>query len=153
MSQMDVMKDEIKEMKEIRVNILQRLIQVSGDLLEYSPFIDENIERAKDVFLCIDESDKFEYVINVVDKEGKLSYTRKNINTSGEIQLSTRDKTLNFIGNPRKGSKFIPGYVFKIHSEQDLKNLKGVLAKCFFEINNKLDYEKAVNKDDNRYLE
>lgn len=46
MSQMDVMKGEIKEMSDIRMNVIQRIIQIQGDLLEYSPFLDDNIPRA-----------------------------------------------------------------------------------------------------------
>lgn len=88
MSSLDVMKDEIKPLnEEIKLNIVQRLLQIEGDLMEYSPFIDENIMRAKDVFLCIDQtSDKFDYMINVIDKSGKVSYTRKVISAaSGDI--------------------------------------------------------------------
>eukprot|EP00347_Sterkiella_histriomuscorum_P022900 403336735 len=166
MSSLDVMKDEIKKLdEEVKLQITQRMIQIEGDLLEYSPFIDENITRAKDIFLCIDQvtsqgSDskskgKFEYMINIIDKTGKISYTRKAITASAnsDIQLSSRDMQLNFIGNPRKGSKFIPGYVFKIYREQDLANLRGVLTKCFFEVQNQQQYEKAVEKEDNSYLE
>ena len=75
--------------------------------------------------------------MNVIDMQGKMSYTRKQITTSGDIQISTRDLSLNFIGNPRIGSRFIPGYVFKLKNPSDLQSLKGILTKCFFEINNK----------------
>lgn len=67
MSQMDVMKDEIKEMEDVRVKIIQRLIQVEGDLYEYSPFLDDDILRAKQVFLSIDQTDDYDYILNVID--------------------------------------------------------------------------------------
>lgn len=59
---------------------------------------------------------------------------------------------MNFIGNPRKNSKFIPGYVFKIKNDKDYKNLAGVLTKCFFEVNNKQEFEKAIEEGDEEYL-
>lgn len=57
MSSLDLMKSEIKETNKIRdkLNIQERLLWVAGDLYEYSPFLNDNIERAKDVFLCVDE--------------------------------------------------------------------------------------------------
>ncbi|CDW81218.1 UNKNOWN [Stylonychia lemnae] len=153
MSQLDIMKDEIKEMNQIQINIIQRLIQVQGDLLEYSPFIEENFERVKNVFLCIDQTDKFEYIINIIDLAGKTSYTRKTIVNSADVQVSSQDQAFMFTGNQRKGSKFTPGYVFQVYSKQDLQNLKGVLTKCLFEVRHQKDFDKEIEGDDNQFLQ
>ena len=59
MSSLDVMKEEIRNMSEIKVSIIERLIQVDGDLYEYSPFLGDNIQRVKGCFLCIDKTDQF----------------------------------------------------------------------------------------------
>jgi len=85
MSQLDVMKDEIKQMDEVRVEVLERLIQIPGDLYEYSPFLNEDILRAKDVFLAIDRVGEFDYLLNIVDLAGKLSYTRKALKNQGDF--------------------------------------------------------------------
>lgn len=153
MSQIDVMKNEIKKMEEVKLQVLQRMIQVQGDLYEYSPFLDDNILRAKEVFLCIDQTGQYEYQINITDMAGSLSYTRKYITNSSDFQMSMKDRALNFLGNPRPESRFIPGYVFLIKNVLDFQNLKGVLAKCFFESSNKQNYEKALAEGDNKYLE
>lgn len=71
MSSLDIMKDEIKPVNEdVKVSIIERLLQVKGDLLEYQPFIDENVERATDVFLCIDRispEEDYKFMINIID--------------------------------------------------------------------------------------
>lgn len=76
MSQLDVMKDEIKPMDEVKMSVLQRLIQIPGDLYEFSPFLDSDILRVKDAFLAIDQTAQYDYVLNIIDMAGKTSYTR-----------------------------------------------------------------------------
>lgn len=59
MSNLDIMKDEMKDMNEVKVSIVERMLQVEGDLYEYSPFIGENMLRVKDCFLCIDKTNEY----------------------------------------------------------------------------------------------
>lgn len=69
----------------MRVNIIERLLQIEGDLLEYNPFINENIPRAKGTFLCIDKTDNFQYMLNIIDLAGKVSYTRRAMTNQGDF--------------------------------------------------------------------
>jgi hypothetical protein len=51
------MSSEIKPVNELQVSIMQRLIQVQGDLFEYNPLEDCDILRAKGCFLCLDQTE------------------------------------------------------------------------------------------------
>lgn len=92
--------------------------------------------------------------MNVIDGPGKISYTRKKIesNKAGEFSLDSRERELNFIGNRRPKYNYIPGYVFKIYKEFDVQNLAQVLTKCFFEVTNQKEFEKAVENEDTLFL-
>lgn len=61
------MGSEIKPVEEIQIKILSRVLQVSGSLFEYNPLEENNILRVKDVFLCLDQTDTFSYMLNIVD--------------------------------------------------------------------------------------
>ena len=132
MRSLDIMKDEMRE--QVAIPIQARLIQVQGDLYEYNPLEDKNVERVKDVWLCVDQKDKWGYMLNVVDGKGKVSYTRKDIggNNVSDFQLDKQNQGICFIGQPRK-NKYIPGYFFKLSSAKDFESMSGILAKCMFE--------------------
>ena len=59
---------EIKPVDQIQVQILKRVVQVHGDLYEYNPLEDQHIPRVKDVFLCLDQTGQFTYMLNIVDQ-------------------------------------------------------------------------------------
>lgn len=58
---------EIKPVNELQVSIKKRLIQVQGDLLEYNPLEDCDIPRVKNCFLCLDQTDDYKFMLNIVD--------------------------------------------------------------------------------------
>jgi|LauGreDrversion4_2_1035121.scaffolds.fasta_scaffold222801_3 hypothetical protein len=62
------MGSEIKPIQEVKVQIVKRVVQVHGDLFEYNPLEDENILRVKNVFLCVDQTGQFTYMLNVLDQ-------------------------------------------------------------------------------------
>lgn len=146
MKSLDVMKEEIKNVSEIQVEIKSRLLQILGDLYEYNPLEDANQIRVRDIFLCLDKVGEFEYLMNIVDKQGKVSYTRKTVTNLSDFQLDQSTQGVCFIGQPRKNG-YIPGYFFYVPSKNDFDNLRGLLAKCVFESQNKVSYDKA-NKDE-----
>lgn len=55
MKSLDMMKDEIKQQSEIKVKVLERLIQIRGDLYEFNPIEQKDQLRVKDIFMCIDK--------------------------------------------------------------------------------------------------
>ena len=61
------MGSEMKPEEEVKVSIIKRVIQVSGDLYEYNPLEDTNILRVDKVFLCVDQTGQYTYMLNVVD--------------------------------------------------------------------------------------
>lgn len=69
----------------------------------------------------------------------------------GEFQINQASQGVNFFGNPRKNG-YIPGYLFKVSSEQGFSDLKNLLTKCIFEVQNKVSHEKAEDFDE-EYLE
>lgn len=73
------MGDEMRAQDEVKVSVVARLLMVMGDLLEYNPLEDNYIVRAKEVFVSIDKTGDYKYMLNVVDKEQKTSYTRKEL--------------------------------------------------------------------------
>jgi hypothetical protein len=79
---------EIKPVEDVAIAIRKRLLQVSGDLYEYNPLEDNDILRVSDVFLCLDQTGDYAFMINVVDKAQKISYTRKQMNNVAEIQVN-----------------------------------------------------------------
>lgn len=87
MKSIDIMKEEIKQQDEFKVQVIQRLLQVKGDLYEYNPLEDANQLRVGDVFLCLDQVAQYSYLMNIVDNEGKVSYTRKEITNLSDFQL------------------------------------------------------------------
>jgi hypothetical protein len=73
------MGSEMKPVSEVQVKVLKRIVQVHGKLDEYNPLEDKNIPRVSDVFLCLDQTGPFTYMLNVVDNQQKISYTRKDM--------------------------------------------------------------------------
>ena len=59
-----------------------------GDLYEYNPLEDSNILRVKEVFLCVDQTGQFSYMLNVVDQAQKTSYTRKELAHVSDFQIN-----------------------------------------------------------------
>ena len=104
--------------------------------------------RVKDAFLAIDQTAKFDYVLNIIDMGGKMSYTRVTLLNQGDFQLYIKECSLRFTGLPRTGQKYRPGYVFRLRTAEDYHNLRGILTKCFFEVNNKLEFEKNLGEGD-----
>ena len=141
------MSSEIKPVEEIQVRILNRMVQVEGDLYEYSPLTDSNILRVKNVFLCIDQIGNFQYMINVVDGAQKTSFTRRELTNMSDFQINQAEQGLNFIGVPRK-NQYIPGYLFKIKSAQNFESLRGILTKCIFQEQNKSDKGRGEDYDE-----
>lgn len=74
-------------------------------------------------------------MLNVVDPAQKTSYTRKELTSMGEFQTNPGSQGVNFFGNPRKNG-YIPGYLFKVSTEQGFSDLKNLLTKCIFEVHN-----------------
>jgi len=58
---------------------------------------------------------------------------------------------VNFFGNARKNG-YIPGYLFKVSNEKGFRDLKNILTKCIFEVQNRCKTEKAEDFDED-YLE
>ena len=112
-----------------------------------------DIPRVKGCFLCLDQiaGKNFSYMLNVVDQAQKTSFTRKELTSMGEFQINQASQGVNFFGNPRKNG-YIPGYLFKVSSEQGFSDLKNLLTKCIFEVQNKVSHEKAEDFDE-EYLE
>ena len=137
---------EIQNVELLKVQILERKIQVLGELLEYNPLEDKNIPRVSDVFMCVDQIGKFSFMFNIVDKAQKTSYTTKEFKDLNDFEISVKDQSVNFIGNPRK-NHYIPGYIFKVKTLPDFKNLKLVLTRCIYEAQNKISAEKAEDFD------
>jgi hypothetical protein len=154
MNQLEVsMGAEIKPASEIQHAIERRLIQVQGDLLEYNPLQDDNILRAKDVFLCVDKlaGRPQGYMLNIVDGTQRTSYTRKELVNVADIEISADG--VNFIGEPRKNG-FIPGYTFRVKvGSSDFTSLKSVLVKCLYEVNSAKGKAAAGRKDAEDYDE
>lgn len=73
------MGQEIKPVDQIKIEILRRVVQVQGELYEYSPLEDQYIPRVKNVFLSVDQTGQFAFMLNVLDLAQKVSYTRKEI--------------------------------------------------------------------------
>lgn len=68
MKQLEIsMAGEIKPEAEVRVRVLKRLLQAQGDLLEYNPLSDDYLSRVSNVFLCVDQTGPFTYMLNIVD--------------------------------------------------------------------------------------
>lgn len=87
MKSIDMMKEEIKKQDEVKVAVIERLLQVKGDLYEYNPLEDANQLRVEDVFLCLDKTGQYCFILNIIDNEGKISYTRKDITNLSDFQL------------------------------------------------------------------
>jgi hypothetical protein len=79
--------------------------------MEYNPLADKNELRIRDVFICIDQIEKYSYMINVIDNTGKISYTRKEIKQVCDFQLDQLNSGVCFIGQVRKNG-YTPGYFF-----------------------------------------
>ena len=141
------MAGEIRQATELTVKIIQRILQVHGNLLEYNPLEDKNMDRAKDVFLCLDQIGNHKYMLNIVDATQKISFTRKELTNVCDFQINQKDQGINFIGNSRSNN-YIPGYLFKVHAIADFKNLKNILARCMFESQNNQAVEKADDFDE-----
>ncbi len=58
----------------------------------------------------------------------------------GEFQINQQSQGVNFFGNPRKNG-YIPGYLFKVTSDKDFRDLKNLLTKCIFEVQNKVCHD------------
>lgn len=116
-------------------------------MLEYNPLQDDNIVRAKDVFLAVDRIGKFRYMLNVVDGAQSTSYTRKELQNMSDFQFNNVEQGINFIGNPRK-NHYIPGYLFKVRAAKDFGNLKAVVIRCMVEANNRLEVDKLEGYDE-----
>jgi hypothetical protein len=141
------MGSEIKPMTDIKVQVLKRIVQVHGKLEEYNPLEDKNIPRVQDVFLCVDQTGPFTYMLNVVDQTQKTSYTRKEMTNVSDFQINMQEQGVNFIGNPRKNN-YIPGYLFKVSTPAEFANVKRALATCMFEAQNKILHSKAEDFDE-----
>jgi hypothetical protein len=76
---------EINEYNPVIYKVYARLFQAEGNLTIYDASIDNNVDIQKDVFLCLDQIDNFKYMLNVIDKTGSKSYTRKILNTVDDI--------------------------------------------------------------------
>ena len=51
--------------------------------------MDKNIPVKENVFMCIDQVELYTYIINVIDQAGKVSYTRKTIESMKDLTIIT----------------------------------------------------------------
>merc|ERR1712224_853209 len=75
----------------LQFQIDARLIQIHGHLFTYDHDHEENKLVAQDTWLCIDKivsEQKYCYMLNVVDKEQKTSYTRIKVTKDPQFNYS-----------------------------------------------------------------
>lgn len=81
------------------MKVLQRLIQVPGHLFIYNSHYDKNILVKENVFLCVDQIEMYQYIMNVIDQTGKKSFTRKQLESVKDISVMTTDQAVVWIGD------------------------------------------------------
>lgn len=65
-----------------------------------------------------------------------------------DFTFDQEHRELNFIGNPRPRNRYIPGYLFKVHTDKDYKNLERTIVRCLVETNNRRNVEKVEDYDE-----
>lgn len=90
-------------------------------------------------------------MLNVVDQAQKTSFTRKELTSMGEFSINQQSQGVNFFGNARKNG-YIPGYLFRVANEQGFRDLKNMLTRCIYEVQNHVKHNQSEDYDED-YLE
>lgn len=121
MRNLKVGQEDLLKMTDIKLNIMERLVQVAGHFYRYDHQSDNNILIKEGLFMCVDKVNRPEgptgadyyYIIHVIDGQGKLSYNRSEIRTDAQLQLLQSESTLMWTGE-KKLDGTVPAFCFFI---------------------------------------
>ena len=108
MQELKIGQEDLKDINDVDYKVEERLIMLPGNFYKYDAPSEKNILVKENTFFVIDRiiksgTDNFggHYIMNVVNQQQSVSYTRCEITSDRLLQLVDKDCTLLWVGDIR----------------------------------------------------